>query len=181
MEATPERLAAAYGGEERRKQFRHEVRWWAQIEIALRVLRIRSVAERSECACLQASECAGRGAFDDESVRRLGERGRVVAKRCCRHPTCRCGASPRRRTHLQRPERAADVAARKSGVPGEIRTHDPRIRNPVLYPTELRGPAASQGYNGSFGGAEGQIAGFSTASPRAATECRSAASSFFAD
>ena len=26
------------------------------------------------------------------------------------------------------------------GVPGEIRTHDPRIRNPVLYPTELRGP-----------------------------------------
>jgi hypothetical protein len=25
------------------------------------------------------------------------------------------------------------------GVPGEIRTHDPRIRNPVLYPAELRG------------------------------------------
>ena len=28
----------------------------------------------------------------------------------------------------------------KDGVPGEIRTHDPRIRNPVLYPAELRGP-----------------------------------------
>ena len=27
------------------------------------------------------------------------------------------------------------------GVPGGIRTHDPRIRNPVLYPAELRGPA----------------------------------------
>ena len=25
-----------------------------------------------------------------------------------------------------------------SGVPGEIRTHDPQIRNLVLYPTELR-------------------------------------------
>jgi hypothetical protein len=29
------------------------------------------------------------------------------------------------------------------GVPGEIRTHDPRIRNPVLYPAELRGPTGS--------------------------------------
>ena len=28
----------------------------------------------------------------------------------------------------------------EAGVPGGIRTHDPRIRNPVLYPTELRGP-----------------------------------------
>jgi hypothetical protein len=28
---------------------------------------------------------------------------------------------------------------RHAGVPGEIRTHDPRIRNPVLYPAELRG------------------------------------------
>lgn len=27
------------------------------------------------------------------------------------------------------------------GVPGGIRTHDPRIRNPVLYPAELRGPS----------------------------------------
>ncbi len=27
----------------------------------------------------------------------------------------------------------------ENGVPGEIRTHDPRIRNPVLYPAELRG------------------------------------------
>jgi hypothetical protein len=24
------------------------------------------------------------------------------------------------------------------GAPGGIRTHDPRIRNPVLYPAELR-------------------------------------------
>src|SRR5215469_13622116 len=27
----------------------------------------------------------------------------------------------------------------KSGAPSEIRTRDPRIRNPVLYPSELRG------------------------------------------
>ena len=27
----------------------------------------------------------------------------------------------------------------KSGVPGGIRTHDPEIRNLVLYPAELRG------------------------------------------
>ena len=27
------------------------------------------------------------------------------------------------------------------GVPGEIRTHDPQIRNLVLYPAELRGLA----------------------------------------
>jgi hypothetical protein len=27
----------------------------------------------------------------------------------------------------------------KKSAPGEIRTHGPRIRNPVLYPTELRG------------------------------------------
>ena len=27
----------------------------------------------------------------------------------------------------------------KLNAPGEIRTHGPRIRNPVLYPTELRG------------------------------------------
>jgi type IV secretion system protein TrbB len=26
----------------------------------------------------------------------------------------------------------------KTGAPGGIRTHDPRIRNPVLYPAELR-------------------------------------------
>ncbi len=26
-----------------------------------------------------------------------------------------------------------------NGVPGGIRTHDPRIRNPVLCPAELRG------------------------------------------
>ena len=26
-----------------------------------------------------------------------------------------------------------------SGTPGAIRTHDTRIRNPLLYPTELRG------------------------------------------
>jgi hypothetical protein len=31
----------------------------------------------------------------------------------------------------------------------------------VLYPTELRGPAPSQGYNGSSGGAEGEIPGSS--------------------
>ena len=28
----------------------------------------------------------------------------------------------------------------KIGAPGGIRTHDPRIRNPVLYPAELRAP-----------------------------------------
>src|SRR5262245_52170899 len=28
---------------------------------------------------------------------------------------------------------------REINAPGEIRTHGPRIRNPVLYPTELRG------------------------------------------
>ena len=34
------------------------------------------------------------------------------------------------------------LAARlKTGVPGGIRTHGPRIRNPVLYPAELRGLA----------------------------------------
>ena len=27
------------------------------------------------------------------------------------------------------------------GTPGAIRTHDTRIRNPLLYPTELRGHA----------------------------------------
>ena len=26
----------------------------------------------------------------------------------------------------------------RRGAPGGIRTHDPRIRNPVLYPAELR-------------------------------------------
>jgi hypothetical protein len=31
------------------------------------------------------------------------------------------------------------VSMRKENAPGEIRTHGPRIRNPVLYPTELRG------------------------------------------
>ena len=31
---------------------------------------------------------------------------------------------------------------RQNGVPGRIRTCDPRIRNPVLYPTELRRPRA---------------------------------------
>ena len=35
----------------------------------------------------------------------------------------------------RRKARTPDVG----GVPGEIRTHGPRIRNPVLYPAELRG------------------------------------------
>jgi hypothetical protein len=33
----------------------------------------------------------------------------------------------------------ADDCEGKGSAPGEIRTHGPRIRNPVLYPTELRG------------------------------------------
>jgi hypothetical protein len=31
------------------------------------------------------------------------------------------------------------LPGRLANAPGEIRTHDPRIRNPVLYPPELRG------------------------------------------
>jgi hypothetical protein len=31
------------------------------------------------------------------------------------------------------------VRRRTVGAPGRIRTCDPRIRNPVLYPSELRG------------------------------------------
>ncbi len=36
-------------------------------------------------------------------------------------------------------KRVEDSKSLISIAPGEIRTHDPRIRNPVLYPTELRG------------------------------------------
>ena len=34
----------------------------------------------------------------------------------------------------------------KLNAPGEIRTHGPRIRNPVLYPTELRGLMKGQAF-----------------------------------
>jgi hypothetical protein len=33
----------------------------------------------------------------------------------------------------------SDKISRMDGDPGVIRTRDPRIRNPVLYPAELRG------------------------------------------
>ena len=32
-----------------------------------------------------------------------------------------------------------------SDAPGAIRTHDPRIRNPMLYPAELRGRIGKSG------------------------------------
>jgi hypothetical protein len=35
----------------------------------------------------------------------------------------------------------AAISVSYRGVPGGIRTHGPRIRNPVLYPAELRGHA----------------------------------------
>ena len=44
-------------------------------------------------------------------------------------------ATTRRSHACGAPKGLSDV----TGVPGEIRTHDPRIRNPVLYPAELRG------------------------------------------
>jgi hypothetical protein len=34
------------------------------------------------------------------------------------------------------------VEKKRHGAPGRIRTCDPRIRNPVLYPTELRAHGA---------------------------------------
>ena len=34
----------------------------------------------------------------------------------------------------------------RNGVPGGIRTHGPRIRNPVLYPAELRRQQVSYGF-----------------------------------
>jgi|GraSoiStandDraft_16_1057320.scaffolds.fasta_scaffold126518_3 hypothetical protein len=34
---------------------------------------------------------------------------------------------------------ATDSNSDLENAPGEIRTHGPRIRNPVLYPPELRG------------------------------------------
>ena len=36
------------------------------------------------------------------------------------------------------PRRFRDETIEIVGAPGGIRTHDPRIRNPVLYPAELR-------------------------------------------
>src|SRR3954466_5194662 len=39
---------------------------------------------------------------------------------------------------------------RQTGVPGGIRTHGPRIRNPVLYPAELRGPRRQNGAPGLY-------------------------------
>src|SRR3984957_20877206 len=41
------------------------------------------------------------------------------------------GLSPDRPSRLQ-------LCAMETGAPCGIRTHDPRIRNPVLYPSELR-------------------------------------------
>jgi hypothetical protein len=38
--------------------------------------------------------------------------------------------------HFRCPETFRDTG--RFGVPGGIRTHGPRIRNPVLYPAELR-------------------------------------------
>ena len=36
--------------------------------------------------------------------------------------------------------RHSEISIGKISAPGAIRTHGPRIRNPVLYPPELRGP-----------------------------------------
>ncbi len=44
---------------------------------------------------------------------------------------------------MSREQSVTDVSGldkRRNGAPGGIRTHGPRIRNPVLYPTELRAP-----------------------------------------
>jgi hypothetical protein len=48
-------------------------------------------------------------------------------------------------------------AKAQGGVPGEIRTHDPRIRNPVLYPTELRGRRQPRVILASGAAQKGQI------------------------
>jgi hypothetical protein len=47
MGSRPEHLSAPYGGEDRRKQFRHEVRWWAQIEVG---------ADRFACCVFDLSQ-----------------------------------------------------------------------------------------------------------------------------
>ncbi len=46
----------------------------------------------------------------------------------------------------------------KYGVPGRIRTCDPRIRNPVLYPAELRGHLAPPGRRERGSGGPGRAA-----------------------
>jgi hypothetical protein len=47
MGPRPEHVDAPYGGEDRRKQFRHEVRWWAQIEVGV---------QRSACCVFDLSQ-----------------------------------------------------------------------------------------------------------------------------
>lgn len=44
------------------------------------------------------------------------------------------------RSEGERVSRLEDWLGRNHGTPGGIRTHDPRLRRPLLYPTELRAP-----------------------------------------
>src|SRR4029077_9205324 len=63
-------------------------------------------------------------------------------------------ATTRRSHACGAPEGLSDL----TGVPGEIRTHDPRIRNPVLYPAELRGLRRSRVIMASRAAQKGLIA-----------------------
>ena len=81
------------------------------------------------CAAITASHCIGRGwgGRRDSNPRQLESQSRTLP------------------TEL-RPPLILLKPARKNrfGAPGETRTHNPRLRRPVLYPVELRAPADSR-------------------------------------
>lgn len=54
-----------------------------------------------------------------------------------RYRPLRNGGSPAGRPAVSQPQICLEM--QEDGDPGAIRTRDPRIRNPVLYPAELRG------------------------------------------
>src|SRR5262245_57339231 len=97
-----------------------------------RPLPSRSTASRTTRSVI-ARSCNAFGLW-----RQMTHRDRRVDDRC------RVAARRRFGRRASRPREAGYGGGRlhtRAGVsaPGAIRTHDPRIRNPVLYPPELRG------------------------------------------
>lgn len=75
-------------------------------------------------------------------VKLLGKFWKFVGETLIKNRKMKCQSAPQSRPSKPAP-RGVEKVKRKAGReldgdPGEIRTHDLRIRNPVLYPAELR-------------------------------------------
>jgi hypothetical protein len=106
MGPRPEQQATPSGDADRRKDHRHEVSWWGQMEVG---------ADRFACSVSDLSQSGAKVRVAQPiiakepvrlgaAIRGIRGRGRLDQRWRCRYPICRWGTSPRRQAHRQQAE-----------------------------------------------------------------------------